>query len=340
MRQIWITRAGPPEVLQVREAADPAPKPGEVRIRVEASGVNFADIMGRMGVYPDLPPVPVVPGYEVSGRIDAVASGVDESWIGKDVIAMTRFGGYADVVCVPVKQIFLQPAGLSALEGAAIPVNYFTAWQLVVVMGALKANETVLIHSVGGGVGIAATQIAKHIGARVIGTASVGKHDEMRALGVDHLIDYRTEDFEKRTRDITAGRGVELILDAVGGESWKKGYRVLAATGRLGMFGVSSLASGKERNILSMLSMLANIPWFQFNPLGLMNANKGVFGVNVGHMWDEIDRLRGWGEALMELAARGIIRPKVAATFKFDDAPKAYHFIQDRRNIGKVLLVP
>ena len=203
MRQIWITRAGAPEVLQVKEAADPAPNAGEVRIRVEASGVNFADIMGRMGVYPDLPPIPVVPGYEVSGRIDAVAAGVDQSWIGQDVIAMTRFGGYADVVCVPVKQAFPRPAGLSALEGAAIPVNYFTAWQLVVVMGALKANETVLIHSVGGGVGIAATQIAKHVGARVIGTASAVKHDEMRALGVDHLIDYRTEDFETRTREIT-----------------------------------------------------------------------------------------------------------------------------------------
>ena len=161
VRQIWITRSGPPEVLQVKEAPDPTPKANEVRIRVEASGVNFADIMGRMGVYPDLPPIPVVPGYEVSGRIDAVGLGVDQSWIGRDVIAMTRFGGYADVVCAPVKQIFPRPAGLSALEGAAIPVNYFTAWQLVVVMGALKANETVLIHSVGGGVGIAATQIAK-----------------------------------------------------------------------------------------------------------------------------------------------------------------------------------
>ena len=222
MRQIWITRAGPPEVLQVKEAADPAPSAGEVRIRVEASGVNFADIMGRMGVYPDLPPIPVVPGYEVGGRIDAVASGIDPSWIGRDVIAMTRFGGYADVVCVPVKQIFPRPAALSALEGAAIPVNYFTAWQLVVVMGSLKAGETVLIHSVGGGVGIAATQIAKHIGARVIGTASASKHDEMRALGVDHLIDYRTEDFETRTREITNGRGVELILDAVGGEFLEK----------------------------------------------------------------------------------------------------------------------
>jgi hypothetical protein len=138
-------------VLQVKQAPDPTPNPSEVRIRVEASGVNFADIMGRMGVYPDLPPIPVVPGYEVSGRIDAVGLGVDQSWIGRDVIAMTRFGGYADVVCVPVKQVFPRPAGLSALDGAAIPVNYFTAWQLVVVMGALKANETVLIHSAGGG---------------------------------------------------------------------------------------------------------------------------------------------------------------------------------------------
>ncbi len=340
MRQIWITRAGRPEVLQVREAPDPAPSAGEVRIRVEASGINFADIMGRMGIYPDLPPIPVVPGYEVGGRIDAAGPGVDQSWIGRDVIAMTRFGGYADVVCVPLKQVFPRPAGLSALEGAAIPVNYFTAWQLVVVMGALKADETVLIHSVGGGVGIAATQIASHIGARVIGTASAAKHGEMRALGVDHLIDYRTEDFETRTREITGGRGVELILDAVGGESWKKGYRVLAPTGRLGMFGVSSLASGKQRNLSSALSMLAKTPWFQFNPLRLMNANKGVFGVNLGHMWREIDRLREWGDALLELAAKGVVKPKVAASFKFDDAAKAHHFVQDRRNIGKVLLVP
>jgi synaptic vesicle membrane protein VAT-1 len=340
VRQIWITRAGPPEVLQVREAPDPAPGAGAARIRVEASGINFADIMGRMGVYPDLPPIPVVPGYEVGGRIDAVGAGVDQSWIGRDVIAMTRFGGYADVVCAPLKQIFPRPTGLSALEGAAIPVSYFTAWQLVVVMGALKADETVLIHSAGGGVGIAATQIARHIGARVIGTASAAKHGELRALGVDHLIDYRTEDFETRTREITGGRGVELILDAVGGESWKKGYRVLAPTGRLAMFGVSSLASGKERNLLSLFSMLAKTPWFQFNPLRLMNANKGVFGVNLGHMWGEIDRLRQWGDALMELAAKGVIKPKVAASFKFDDAPKAHHFVQDRRNIGKVLLVP
>ena len=340
MRQIWITKAGTPEVLQVREALDPEPKSGEVRIRVEASGVNFADILGRLGIYPDLPPIPVVPGYEISGRVDSVGADVDASWVGRDVFALTRFGGYADVVCVPVGQVFDRPAGLSALEAAAIPVNYFTAWQLCVVMGSLKRGETVLVHSVGGGVGIAATQIAKHIGATVIGTASAAKHAEMRALGVDHLIDYRTEDFEARAREMTNGRGVELILDAIGGDSWKKGYRILAPTGRLGAFGISAAASGKERSMFGMLVLLAGTPWLQFNPLSLMNANKGVFGVNLGHMWGEAERLRGWADQLLDLWRQGAIKPKIARTFPFDEAAQAHHFIQDRKNIGKVLLVP
>jgi NADPH:quinone reductase-like Zn-dependent oxidoreductase len=340
MRQIWITRAGPPEVLAVKDAPDPQPKAGEVRIRVEASGINFADILGRMGLYPDLPPIPVVPGYEVSGRVDLVGPGTDGDWIGRDVIAMTRFGGYADMVCVPASQVFARPPGRSALEGAAIPVNYFTAWQLVVVMGGLKRGETVLVHSVGGGVGIAATQIAKHLGAHVIGTASAAKHAELRALGVDHLIDYRTEDFETRTREITSGRGVELILDAVGGDSLKKGYRILAPTGRLGMFGISAVATGKERNVLGMVSLLARTPWLSFNPLSLMNANKGVFGVNLGHMWGEGDRIRGWADQLFDLWRQGAIKPVIARSFRFDEAAQAHHFIQDRKNTGKVLLVP
>ncbi len=340
MRQIWITRTGVPEVLKVKEASDPQPKAGEVRIRVEASGVNFADILGRMGLYPDLPPIPVVPGYEVSGRVDAAGAGIDGNWTGRDVLALTRFGGYSDTICVPANQVFVRPSGMSALEGAAIPVNYFTAWQLVVVMGGLKRDETVLVHSAGGGVGIAATQISKHLGARVIGTASAAKHAELRALGVDDLIDYRTDDFEARVREITGGRGVDLILDAVGGESWKKGYRVLAPTGRLGMFGISAAASGKERNMLGMLALLARTPWFQFNPLSLMNANKGVFGVNLGHMWGEVDRIRAWADQLLDLWTRGVVKPKVAQSFRFDEAADAHHFIQDRRNVGKVLLVP
>ena len=340
MRQIWISKSGPPEVLVIKEAPDPHPAAGELRIRVEACGVNFADIMGRLGLYPDLPRIPVVPGYEVAGRVDAAGDGVDVGWVGRDVFASTRFGGYADVVCAPQAQVFQRPPNMSAQEGASIPVNYLTAWQLIVVMGGLKAGETVLVHSAGGGVGIAATQIAKHIGAKVIGTASVGKHAELRALGVDHLIDYRTEDFEKRARQITGGRGVELILDAVGGDSLKKGYRLLAPTGRLGMFGASSAATSKGTGYLGMVSMLANTPWVQFNPLSLMNANKGVFGVNLGHMWGEFDRMRPWMDQLMGLWENGAIKPKIARVFKFDEAAAAHHFIQDRKNIGKVLLAP
>lgn len=340
MRQVWITEAGAPDVLKVREAPDPDPRAGELRIRVEASGVNFADILGRMGLYPDLPPIPVVAGYEVGGRVDAVGSGVDPGWAGRNVLAMTRFGGYADVVCVPEKQVFVRPEGMSAEQGAAIPVNYFTAWQLVVVMGSLKAGETLLVHSAGGGVGIAATQIAKHIGATVIGTASAAKHEELRRLGVDHLIDYRTEDFEARTREIMSGRGVELVLDAVGGDSFKKGYRLLSPTGRLGMFGISSAATGKERSLGGMLRTLAGMPWFQFNPLSLIDANKGVFGVNLGHLWSEVDRIRGWSEQLLDLWKSGVIRPQIAKSFRFEDAAAAHEYIQDRKNIGKVLLVP
>ncbi len=338
MRQIWITKYGPPEVLAVREAPDPEPRADEVRIRGAASGVNFADVIGRVGAYPDLPPAPVVPGYEVSGRIDAAGETAGGEWLGREVFALTRFGGYADVVCVPVRQVFPCPPGLPVSEAAAIPVNYLTAWQLIVVMGSLRRGDTVLVHSAGGGVGIAATQIAKHLGARVIGTASAAKHDRLRALGVDHLIDYRTEDFEARTREITSGRGVELILDAIGGASLRKGYRVLAPTGRIGVFGISSAVTQKRRSILDLLRMLASTP--RFHPLSLMNANKGVFGVNLGHLWGEVDRLRGWGMELLDLYEKGVVKPVIARSFKFDDVAAAHHFIQDRQNFGKVLLVP
>ncbi|MFO1117763.1 MAG: medium chain dehydrogenase/reductase family protein [Beijerinckiaceae bacterium] len=338
MRQIWIERFGAPDVLKVKTAQDPAPGAGEIRIRVEATGVNFADIMGRMGLYPDLPPIPVVPGYEVAGTVDAVGTGVDAGWVGRDVLAMTRFGGYADVVCAPQAQVFARPQGMSAVTAAAIPVNYVTAWQLIVVMGALKKGESVLVHSAGGGVGIAATQIAKHIGATVIGTASAGKHDMIRGFGVDHCIDYTREDFETRVREITGGRGVELALDAVGGESFKKSYRALAPTGRLGMFGASSMAQGQTKNPLALLKLAASMPWLQFNPVALMNANKGVFGVNVGHMWNEIPRVAGWLEEILALWSQGIVRPQVAKTFSFEEAADAHAYIQSRANVGKVVL--
>ena len=195
MRQVFITGHGGPDKLQVRESPDPTPGQGEVRIRVQAIGINFADILARQGLYQDAPKVPCVVGYEVSGVIDATGSGVDASWVGKDAVALTRFGGYSDVVIVPVAQVFEKPGSLSHERAAAIPVNYLTAWQLLVVMGSLKANETVLIHNAGGGVGLAAIDIARHIGATIFGTASSSKHPFLKQRGLHEAIDYRTGDW-------------------------------------------------------------------------------------------------------------------------------------------------
>jgi NADPH:quinone reductase-like Zn-dependent oxidoreductase len=340
MRQVWIPRAGPPEVLEVRETNDPLPEAGEVRIRVEAAGVNFADVAARIGTYPDLPPMPVVPGYEVAGRVDAVGQDLETDWIGRDVFALTSFGGYSDVICVPEIQVFACPEGMSLEEGAALPVNYVTAYQLMVVMGSLKPGETVLVHSAGGGVGIAAVQIAVRVGARVMGTASTRKHDFLKSLGVEACIDYTIDDFEARVRELTGGRGVELVLDAVGGKSFTKSYRCLAPTGRLGMFGMSSATPGKERSLLAVARALLQTPWLRFNPPRLMSANKGVFGVNLGHLWDEVDRVKEWADTLVDWYREGAIRPVIAATYPFERAAEAHHYIQDRKNVGKVLLTP
>ena len=327
-------------MLELREAADPLPAAGEVRIRVAAAGVNFADIVARMGLYPGLPPMPVVVGYEAAGSVDAVGDGVESDWIGREVLALIRFGAYSDTVCVPELQVFTRPSGMGAEEGAALPVNYLTAYQLLEVMGGLRAGETLLVHSAGGGVGIAAIQLARRIGATIIGTASSGKHDFLESIGVDHCVDYRSEDFEAQVRQITRGRGVELAIDAVGGSSFKKSYRALAPSGRLGIFGMSAVVTGKKRSIPGLLKVILTTPWLRFTPAALMRSNKGVFGVNLGELWEEMDRVRAWMEALLAYYQEGAIRPVVAASFPFERAAQAHHYIQDRKNLGKVLLAP
>ena len=339
MRQVWIPRVGPPEVLELREAPDPAPQPGEVLIRVRACGVNFADIMARLGLYPDAPKLPAVVGYEVAGDIAAVGEGVDRR-VGERVFAITRFGGYSDVVRVAQAQAVALPESLTYEQGAAIPVNYLTAYQMLIQMGSVKRGERVLIHSAAGGVGLAAIDLCQILGAEIIGTASAAKHDALRERGVTHLIDYTKQDYEAEIRRITAGRGVHIVLDAMGGEHWKKGYRCLAPTGRLVMFGFSNAATGKTRSIGSLLLATLRTPWFSFPPPRLMNDNKALIGVNLGHMWDETALLSFWLVQLLGWQREGKIRPTVGARFPLAEAAYAHHYIQDRKNVGKVVLVP
>jgi NADPH:quinone reductase-like Zn-dependent oxidoreductase len=337
MKQVWITARGGPEVLQLREAPDPQPQAGELRIRVRACGINFADILARQGLYPDAPKLPAVVGYEVSGVVDAVGPQADASWVGKEVFALTRFRGYADTVAVPQEQVFEKPAALGFEEAAAIPVNYLTAWQLLVVMGALKPEETVLVHNAGSGVGLAAIDIARHIGATIYGTASARKHAFLKERGLHEAIDYTTHDWTQELARLTDGRGVKLITDPLGGAEWKKSYRALRHTGRLGIFGASTATESSLPGPLKLLSVGLQMPWF--NPVALMNQNRSVFGVNLGHLWHEVPKLKGWMRLLLDGVQAGWVRPHVDRSFPLAQAGEAQAYIEARKNTGKVVLV-
>jgi NADPH:quinone reductase-like Zn-dependent oxidoreductase len=324
--------------MKVEQRPDPVAAQGQVIVRVKAAGLNFADILARQGLYPDGPPKPCVMGYEVSGIVDSVGKGVDTNLIGKPVIAMTRFNGQAELLAVSAEQIFGKPESLSFEQGAAIPVNYLTAWALLVTMGGLQPGEAVLIHNAGGGVGLAALDIAKHIGAKTFGTASVGKHEFLKARGLDHAIDYRDQDWLPVLKDLTNGRGVELVIDPLGGDSWKKSFRALRGTGRMGVFGLSVASASGIRGKLRALKAVALMP--RYNPLGLMNRNKGIFGLNLGHMWGEGEKVRGWTQEIMRGVGEGWIRPHVDRAFPFDQIADAHRHMEGRKNIGKVILVP
>src|SRR6266404_2478819 len=338
MRAIVTTRNGEVDVLKVETRPDPVPGKGEVLIRVRAAGLNFADILARQGLYPDGPPKPCVMGYEVSGVIEAAGEGVDQGRAGKPVIGLTRVGGQAELVAVPVTQVFEKPEQLSFEVGAAIPVNYLTAWALLVTMGGLKKDEAVLIHNAGGGVGLAALDIAKHIGATTYGTASAGKHEFLKARGLDQAIDYRNQDCLPVLMDLTKARGVELVIDPLGGKSWKKSYRALRATGRMGVFGMSTASASGIMGKLRAMKALAQTP--RFHPLSLMNRNKGVFGLNIGQMWGEGEKVAGWTENILRGIHEGWIQPYVDRAFPFDQVAEAHRYIEARKNIGKVVLVP
>lgn len=336
MKQVFITKYGDVNVLKVRESEAPEPAAGEVLVDVKAAGVNFADILARQGLYLDAPKAPCVVGYEVSGVVETVGRGVDSGLVGKEVLALTRFGGYSEKVCVPAKAAYELPDGLGFQRAAAIPVNYLTAWQLLVVMGSLKEGEAVLIHNAGGGVGLAALDIAKHVGAVTYGTASPGKHAFLKERGLDHPIDYRNRDFLAEVMALTAGKGVELVIDPIGGDSWKKSYKALRSTGRLGMFGVSAVSESNLFGKLKYLKILVQTPLY--SPLSLMNANRSVFGVNLGRMWREGDRMRGWMETILDGVREGWIQPHVDKAFSFERAGEAHAYIEARKNLGKVVL--
>jgi NADPH:quinone reductase-like Zn-dependent oxidoreductase len=332
MRAVVITKHGGPGVLEVQERPDPAIGPGEVRIDVAAAGINFADVMARMGLYPDAPKTPCVVGYEVAGTVLELGEGVEGLTPGQRVVAGTMFGGYASQVVVPASDVVALPDELSFEQGAAIPVNYGTAWAGLIGFGSLRAGERVLVHSAGGGVGIAATQIAKRTGAEVYGTASPGKHARCEELGVDHPLDYTKSGWERGLPRF------DVILDAVGGKSFRTGYDLLRPGGRLVAFGASALVSGQRRNLVTALRTVIRMP--RFNMIKQMSESKAVVGLNMLSLWKDRGTLQPWIAPLREMLDDGTVKPVVAGDFTFEDAGAAHTMITERRNVGKVVLVP
>ncbi|MEA2427981.1 MAG: hypothetical protein QOF37_1609, partial [Thermoleophilaceae bacterium] len=291
-------------------------------------------------LYQDAPKAPCVVGYEFAGDVESVGPDVSGVSVGDRVMGGSRFGGYSELVVTAADNLVALPDDWSYEEGAALPVVYGTAYAGLVRYGALREGERVLIHAAGGGVGIAATQIAKLAGAgEIFGTASGSKHDAVRGFGVDHPIDYTKSDFAKEIRRITGDKlALDLILDGVGGSSFRKGWSLLRAGGRLVGIGASSVTSGggEKRSIPGVARMLIGTPIL--HPLSMMASSRGFIGVNMLTLWDSkgsldefIEPLRGWVES-------GQLRPVVAEAFPLERGGDAHRFIQERKNVGKVVL--
>ncbi|AEV73170.1 Zn-dependent oxidoreductase, NADPH:quinone reductase [Mycolicibacterium rhodesiae NBB3] len=334
MRAVVITKHGDLSVLKAQQRPDPPPPAaGQVRIAVRAAGVNFADHLARVGLYPEAPKPPCVVGYEVAGTIEAVGDGVDTSRINERVLAGTRFGGYAEIVNVNAGDTVPLPDTLTFEQGAAVPVNYSTAWAALYGYGSLRSGERVLIHAAAGGVGIAAIQLAKPAGVEIHGTASPGKHKALTEMGVDRTIDYRRDGWWK---DLPP---YDIVLDAIGGASLPRSYRLLRPGGRLVAYGISALQQGEKRSLRTVLPQL--LPMLRgFNLTKQLSDSKAVIGLNMLALWDDRGTLEPWIAPLSHAMADGIVSPVVHAAVPFDNAPEAHRILAARENVGKVVLVP
>jgi NADPH2:quinone reductase len=322
MQVIEVTEFGESDVIESTERETPDPDEGEVRIAVEAVGVNFADIMQRRGHYVGGPEPPYVPGMETAGTIDAVGESVDRE-VGERVVAMTD-EGYAEYATVDAAGLFDVPESMSFAEAAGFPVQFLTAHNTLFEWGGLEEGERVLVHAAAGGVGTAATQLASEAGAEVFGTASTqDKLDLAERLGLDHPINYTESDFAEVVNDATDGEGVDLVLDGVGGDTTTESLDCLTHFGRMVSYGA---ASGE--------------PGYPDTSTLLFN-NFTVHGYHLGQSMQRApERVLNAVPHLTELLTNGDLEVVVGETFPLAEAADAHEYIENRESSGKVVLVP
>jgi len=335
---IRIERLGGPEALVERQVPVGAPGPGEVRLRVLAAGVNFADLLMRVGLYGTVPPRPFSPGFEVAGEIEAVGDAVTGWRVGDRVVALLRHGGYAHHVLVPARQVFRHPDALSPIEAAAVPVAFLTAWVCLFEAARARAGETVLVLGAAGGVGTAAVQLAVRAGLRALGTAGdAGKRafvtDE---LGASTCFDSRG-DWEPDVRRAVES-GIDIALDPVGGRATAACRRLLAPLGRLVFYGLSDALPGRKRDWPRAALAWLRTP--RLHPLSLVEPNLGVFGVHLLHLKDRESILAPALAEIFGAVERGEVKPVIDRVFPLtrDGAVAAHERLHSRRSVGKVVL--
>jgi NADPH2:quinone reductase len=336
MREIQIVKFGGPGVLRLVEKPSPALLAGQVRIKVSAAGVNFADVQMRMGLYPGAPRTPFVPGYEVAGVISEVGPGVGAFRRGQRVLSLCRFGGYTDEIVLPAIQVRPTPRRLSDKEAAVIPVAFATAWVALVDMARIREGDRILIPGAAGGVGTAMIQIATRAGAKVVGlVGSSRKKDLVRSLGAAEALTYE----EFRSRDTADGRAFTVIAESRGATALKDSMRRLAPGGRVVITGVSSIVAGLRRSIPRTLLWLLRTPFF--NAIRLQMSNSGVIGLNMLKLFDTTqgqDMLMRAMDAILEGFQAGWYKPVLGRAFALQNAGDAHTFLQSGRSSGKIVL--
>lgn len=337
MKAVFVTRFGPPEVLQIREIPRPQPGKGEVLVRVKSIGLNFAEVFGRLGVYPGIPDPPFVPGIECSGLIESVGSGVRSVKRGDRVMVFTKQGSYAEFVCTPEEFVIKMPPRLSFDVAAALSVTYYSAYHGLITLANTRKGEKVLVHAGAGGVGTAAIQIAKHLGAEVFTT--VGSDEKMettRVQGADHVVNYRKSDFAEYVRMKTEGYGVDVILDSVGGSVFKKGWNLLAPMGRYVIFGFASVTGKTSINKVKAFGQAIRVPWIF--PPSIVSRNVSLMGFNLYFLTHKVEYFRTMTDTILRWYSKKIIHPVLGRKFSFGEIVEAHAFLQSRKSIGKVLV--
>lgn len=335
MKSVQITRHGGPEVLKTVELPVPVMTEEGVRISIRASGLNFADVMMRMGLYPEAPKPPFTPGYEIAGLVTEVGPKVTTLKPGDEVVAFALFGGYTTQIVLPEIYVRKIPVGLTMVEAASIPVNFTTAWTALCDQARIRPGDRVLVQNAGGGVGVAAVQIAKQAGATVVGTVgSASKVSRVLELGAKECWTY---DYWHQAPQAETGE-FDIILDSSGGKELKFAFKRLAPNGRVVTFGVNAMVGGPKRSIFRVASTMLKTPIF--TSIGLMMGNKGIFGLNMLQFVSRPEVITNALDSVLEGFRLRKYKTVVGKTFSLlSEAGAAQTYLTSRANIGKVVML-